>query len=153
MAAFPSARDANSGFAKNLREHLASQTTQAPRVPDVDEVRRGLDLATLDELRVRLGLSQETMELLLGTSIRTLQRRRKGENRLTPVESDRLWRILHVMDRALRAFEGDEASARTWLLTPKPILAGESPLQRLDTEPGLREVEDMLTVIDETSAA
>jgi len=32
-------------------------------------------------------------------------------------------------------------------------LDGETPLQRLDTEPGLREVEDLLTTIDETGAA
>jgi hypothetical protein len=35
----------------------------------------------------------------------------------------------------------------------KGVLGGESPVERLDTEPGLREVEDMLTVIDETGAA
>ena len=153
MSTLPSAREPGSGFARDLREHLASQGGRTSQVPDVEEVRRGFDLVTLDDLRTRLGLSQETMEQLLGSSIRTLQRRRKGESRLTPVESDRLWRILHVMDRALRAFEGDEASARAWLVAPKALLSGESPLERLDTEPGLRQVEDMLTVIDETSAA
>jgi hypothetical protein len=30
---------------------------------------------------------------------------------------------------------------------------GTTPLERLDTEPGLREVEDMFTVIDQTGAA
>lgn len=145
--------DPQAGFEQKLREHLAGQTTGRLPVPDVEDVREGLDLKALDTLRERLGLSPETMEQLLGVSTRTIQRRRKEEQRLTPAESDRLWRVLHVMDRALRAFDGDEAAARGWLLAPKPLLSGESPLQRLDTEPGVRQVEDMLTVIDETSAA
>jgi uncharacterized protein (DUF2384 family) len=48
---------------------------------------------------------------------------------------------------------GDEDAARAWLKRPHALLGGECPLARLDTEPGLREVEDMLTTIDETAAA
>jgi hypothetical protein len=39
------------------------------------------------------------------------------------------------------------------LTEAKAVLGGESPAERLDTEPGLREVEDMLTVLDETGVA
>jgi putative toxin-antitoxin system antitoxin component (TIGR02293 family) len=60
--------------------------------------------------------------------------------------------LLHVWTRAIDAL-GTDAAARTWLTTPHSLLDGEAPIERLDTEPGLRMVEDMLTVIDETGAA
>jgi putative toxin-antitoxin system antitoxin component (TIGR02293 family) len=140
-------------FESALRKHLAGYDEADVTVPDVNGVRAGIQLAALDEVRERLGLNQETLERTLCVSARTLQRRRRGEQRLTPAESDRLWRLLHIFHRALQAFGGDVEAARAWLTMPKPLLHGETPLDRLDTEPGLREVEDMLTVIDETAAA
>ncbi len=140
-------------FEEGLREHLASRREAASDVPGVSGVRNGLSLAALDQIKERLGLSREAFERTLRVSVRTLQRRRKSGEHLTPAESDRLWRLLHVWRRAVEAFAGDEAAARTWLTEPKTLLSGETPLERLDTEPGLREVEDMLTVIDETAAA
>lgn len=142
-----------SAFEEALRERLSQQSETEAAVPGVNGVRHGIDVATLDDVCERLRLSQEVLERTLRVSARTLQRRRKGEQRLTPAESDRLWRLLHVFNRALTAFDHDEDAARTWLTTPKTLLRGETPLERLDTEPGLREVEDMLTVIDETAAA
>ncbi len=135
-------------FARALR---AAHPRPAP-VPDARAVRAGLALSELDALVATTGLSLEAVGRLLDVSPRTLQRRRAAGERLSPAESDRLWRLFHVLALARRAFGNDE-SARTWLSTPKTLLAGETPLDRLDTEPGLREVEDMLTVIDETSAA
>ncbi|MDX1545636.1 MAG: antitoxin Xre-like helix-turn-helix domain-containing protein [Rhodothermales bacterium] len=139
-------------FEADLREYLAGRSAPPPAAPDASRVREGIDLATLDALRERLGLSLEELERTLHVSSRTLQRRRKAEQRLSPAESDRLWRLLHIFARALTAFEHDEQAARAWLTTPKSVLRGETPLERLDTEPGLREVEDMLTVIGETAA-
>jgi putative toxin-antitoxin system antitoxin component (TIGR02293 family) len=115
-------------------------------------VRSGLRVEQADEVRDALGLSPDAMERLLGSSTRTVQRRRERGEALSPSESDRLWRLLFIRSRANEAL-GSEAGARLWLTSPHPLLGGETPVQRLDTEPGLREVEDMLTVIDETAAA
>lgn len=153
MSATLTRKSPQSAFEDALRGHLTRRRAVEAAVPDVEGVREGIDLAALDAVRERLGLSQEIVERTLCVSARTLQRRRKGEQRLTPAESDRLWRLLHVFKLALAAFGGHEEAARTWLTTPKTLLGGETPLDRLDTEPGLREVEDMLTVIDETMAA
>jgi putative toxin-antitoxin system antitoxin component (TIGR02293 family) len=139
-------------FERELRRRLTARKRESSAVPNVRGVRQGLDVAALDEVRTWLGLREETLERVLSVSARTLQRRRTGDQRLTPSESDRLWRVLHVIHRAVDAL-GDEDAARTWLLSPHALLGGETPLERLDTEPGLREVEDMLTVIDETAAA
>ena len=153
MTATPEQRPSQSNFEEALRKRLSQHREAGATVPDVERVRNGIDLADLDEIVKRLGLSQEALERTLCVSARTLARRRKGDRRLTLTESDRLWRLLHVFNLALEAFEDDEDRARTWLMTPKAVLRGETPLARLDTEPGLREVEDMLTVIDETAAA
>ncbi len=120
--------------------------------PRPSEVRSGLRIGQADEVRDALGLSTDAMERLLGSSTRTVQRRRERGEALSPSESDRLWRLLFVRDRAREAL-GTDDKARTWLTSPHPLLGGETPVQRLDTEPGLREVEDMLTVIGETGAA
>jgi putative toxin-antitoxin system antitoxin component (TIGR02293 family) len=153
MGATLTRKPSQKAFEKALRKHLERREQIDTAVPDFEQVRRGVELAALDAIRDRLGLSQETLERTLSVSTRTLQRRRNAEYRLTPAESDRLWRLLHVFELALEAFEQNEDAARSWLTTPKALLSGETPLDRLDTEPGLREVEDMLTVIDETGAA
>jgi len=141
--------------AKRPRRTGASTGKVGPAaVPDAGQVRSGLDVGLLDELLEQLELSQEALAGMIGVSMRTLQRRRseEGGGRLTPAESDRLWRLLHVWDRALAAL-GSAAAARAWLTEPKAVLGGEPPAHHLDTEPGLREVEDMLTVLAETGAA
>jgi uncharacterized protein (DUF2384 family) len=61
-------------------------------------------------------------------------------------------RIASALERAGAAL-GSEEAADAWLARPHPLLNGETPVARLRTESGMREVEDMLTVIDETAAA
>ncbi|MEM1095687.1 MAG: antitoxin Xre-like helix-turn-helix domain-containing protein [Bacteroidota bacterium] len=140
--------DAQTAFEHALRQlHPAERTT-----PSIEDVRTGISLAVYDSVRERMGIGSERLERLLGVSTRTLQRRRHAEDRLTAVESDRLWRLLHVFEQAKRAL-GSEDAVRQWLLNPHAHLGDEAPLDRLDTQPGLREVEDMLTVIDETGVA
>lgn len=145
-------RASQEAFERDLRDHLAVRGSNPSAVPDAIRVRSGLGISVLDDLKETLGLDWETVEHILGVSARTLQRRRKRGEDFTPAESDRLWRLLHVWHRSTEAFKSEDA-ARTWLTEPHTLLGGESPVQRLDTEPGLREVEDMLTVIDETAAA
>lgn len=139
-------------FEEALRNY-AHQVPQVLSVPRLADVRAGLKLEVLKDLSVRLGLQAGEVEAIFGLSVRTLQRRHKDQAPLTLHQSDRLWRVLHVYALAVRAFNGDEEAVRRWLTAPKALLGGETPLERLDTEPGFREVEDMLTVIDETAAA
>lgn len=120
--------------------------------PAIGQVRDGLGMAELDAVAEALRLNMSDLQGVLGTSARTLQRRRKRGDALTAAESDRLWRLIYIWQRSHTAFASEEA-ARTWLKTSHGLLHGETPLQRLDTEPGLREVEDLLTTIDETGAA
>jgi len=63
--------------------------------------------------------------------------------RLTPEQSDRLARILRLIEEAEITF-GDAGKAHTWLRRPSALLDNEAPLDRLDTDMGARQVEALL---------
>ncbi len=98
--------------------------------PVVEEVMRSAHL-TLKELAASLDLSP-----------RSLQRRR-SQGRLARHESDRLYRLAHIVALAKRSL-GDEARATRWLRRPNRALGGATPLELVDTEPGARAVEKVL---------
>lgn len=73
---------------------------------------------------------------------KTLANRRKLGT-LTPEQSDRLVRVARVLAVAEETF-GSREKAGTWLRRPTTALAGERPLELLDTDEGAREVETLL---------
>ena len=118
----------------------------------VTAVREGFSFEVYERLRATLGVSARELAEVLSIPARTLQRRKQA-GRLTSEESDRLLRVARIVELALVVFEGDAERAVRWLTTPKTLLGGESPLARADTEPGAREVEDMLYAIEFTMPA
>jgi uncharacterized protein (DUF2384 family) len=62
---------------------------------------------------------------------------------LTPQESDRVYRVARAIDQAADCL-GSVDKAHQWLKSPNRALAGEIPLDWLDTEIGTRQVEDVL---------
>jgi putative toxin-antitoxin system antitoxin component (TIGR02293 family) len=106
-------------------------------------VRRGLPATTVTSLAVKLSLGTAVLSRKLGIPQRTLTRRLSQQARLTAAESDRAARLARVYANAIEMI-GDEERAVQWLLTPNRALGGERPLDRLDTDVGAREVEDVL---------
>jgi putative toxin-antitoxin system antitoxin component (TIGR02293 family) len=106
----------------------------------------GLSAALLDELRDRLALSPEDMASFLGISTRTLERRRE-KGTLTSSESERLYRIVRLFQKAMEVFETEE-EARRWLKRPQMRLGEQVPLEIARLEPGAREVERLLGRIE-----
>lgn len=104
-------------------------------------VRQGLPLWMIDEAVSSGRLSVVELDRLV-IPRKTLAHRRTLGN-LTPEQSDRLARVLRIIDEAETTF-GDQAKAHTWLRRPSPMLDGEAPLDRLDTDIGTRQVEAML---------
>jgi putative toxin-antitoxin system antitoxin component (TIGR02293 family) len=104
---------------------------------------------------VRRGLPVNAVQFVLDTGRLTLaeldrivlprktlaNRRRLGT--LTPEQSDRLVRVARVLAGAEETF-GNREKAGAWLRRPTAALAGECPLQLLDTDEGTREVETLL---------
>ena len=109
-------------------------------------IRLGLPFAALEAVEAQLKLTHRDVLYVLGTASRTLARR-KRERRLSPLESDRLYRLAHITQRAVAAL-GTIAGARSWLQRPNRALGGCTPLSLLDTEIGTRQVEDALARIN-----
>jgi putative toxin-antitoxin system antitoxin component (TIGR02293 family) len=109
----------------------------------ISQIERGLPFKALESLAVLTGLPVATIALLLRMPERTLARR-KAAGRLAPEESERLLRISGVFEDALELFEGNVAAAVTWLTSPKRALGHNTPLAYSRTEPGAREVENLI---------
>jgi putative toxin-antitoxin system antitoxin component (TIGR02293 family) len=106
-------------------------------------VREGLPVKALLLLAERLDMRQAEISEKIGIPKRTLTRRLAQHSRLTAIESDRAVRLAQVYSTAAETLgDGDKAAA--WLKTPNRALRGGRPLDQLDTDPGVREVEDVL---------
>ncbi len=121
-------------------------------------VRTPLEMAELIELgipqivarhlRERLELTDIEFARSLGVSAKTIQRlARRRAARLTPAQSDRLYRLARLAALAEGVFE-DLDRAREWLREPQRGLGDRVPLEVMRTEVGAREVEDLLGRIE-----
>lgn len=130
------------------REAVAGEGTEAMDV--VRLIRRGMPVdavqVVLDSGRLTLG---ELDQIVLPR--KTLAHRRKLGT-LTSEQSDRLMRVLRLLAAAEETF-GSQEKAATWLRRPTAALAGERPLDLLDTDEGARAVETLLGRISHGIAA
>jgi putative toxin-antitoxin system antitoxin component (TIGR02293 family) len=108
----------------------------------VEAVRHGLPYASLEALTRMLGRDVGDVGAVVGIPERTLARR-KHQRLLSPVESDRLYRLAYVTHVALATLGGVQA-ARIWMSRDNRALGGVTPLSLLDTDIGCRQVEGAL---------
>ena len=104
-------------------------------------VREGFSLDVVDRAVAAGKISLAELDRLVLPRKTLAHRRTLGS--LTSDQSDRLSRVLRMIDEAETTF-GDPAKAHAWLRRPTALLDGESPLDRLDTDFGTRQVEDIL---------
>ncbi|NBB79975.1 MAG: DUF2384 domain-containing protein [Verrucomicrobia bacterium] len=110
----------------------------------VARVLDGLPVGEFDALRAMLGLPVEALAGKVGLSTATLARRRVDQKPLDRDHGDRIIRYARLFWKTVDLFDGDEAAARSWLASPAPALAGQTPLDFAETEIGAREVEDLI---------
>lgn len=108
----------------------------------VRAVRGGLPYASFEALARKLGLEPSAVGAVVGIPTRTLARR-KHERQLSPIESDRLYRLAYVTQMTA-AVLGGVGAARRWLAQPNRSLGGVVPMSLLDTDIGCRQVEEAL---------
>jgi putative toxin-antitoxin system antitoxin component (TIGR02293 family) len=111
--------------------------------PLVSYARHGLPARSFGRLCELLNVPREQLARVVQMPLRTLARR----TLLKPDESERILRIGRLYDRACEVLGSPEA-ARRWLVRPSRALGGAVPLAHADTEPGAREVEDVLGRIE-----
>lgn len=112
----------------------------------IENLKAGLPVQELDDLRRDLDLPMEKLVPLLGISKATLHRR-KGTGKLDVAESDRVVRFARLLGMAAFVMESIEAGRR-WLTSPQVGLGGSTPLEYAETELGAREVENLLGRIE-----
>jgi len=128
-------------FFKTRGSSLGLRPTTTPQL--IQQLQVGLSFETLRALESNSGLDVVALATLIGIPERTLARRRSA-GRLAPEESERLLRISNIFEKAVELFEGDADAAVLWLTSPKKALNGRQPLQYSRTEPGAREVENLI---------
>ena len=104
---------------------------------------RGYPFSAFESVQREIDLPQKQLSEIVGMTESTLARRKKKQEPLTAIESDRLYRVARMTALAFEVF-GDEDKARTWMKRPNDVLEGEIPLSLLETEIGANQVSDEL---------
>jgi putative toxin-antitoxin system antitoxin component (TIGR02293 family) len=128
-------------------EVLGGRKTFKRAVKSTDDlaqlVRSGLPASTVALLAATLAVERAQMAERLNIPSRTLSRRLKLKSRLTHDESDRTLRMARVVALAQEVLGSDEKASH-WMSNPNRALGGRRPFDQLDTEPGVRSVEEVL---------
>ena len=118
-------------------------------------IKKGIPSRVMYHVKKKFNLTDEVLALIIGASLRTIARRRKAAEirhtasmeRLSPVESDRLYRFARIIALAEDVFESKE-DALEWLNSAQHGLGGAVPFKMLQTDAGAREVEELLIRIE-----
>ena len=113
----------------------------------MDIIEAGLPAAAMEALKERVGLDDPSMATTLGISIRTLARVRASQGLLDSVVSDRLYRLARLVAIARVVLEYDDRAVQ-WLTQSQPGLGNRRPIDMAKSEPGAREVENLLMRIE-----
>ncbi|MCX4166095.1 MULTISPECIES: antitoxin Xre/MbcA/ParS toxin-binding domain-containing protein [Paraburkholderia] len=107
-------------------------------------IREGMDAIIVERIaKELLHIPLQTVLAGLGLPSSTILRKISKEERLSGAESDRVARVLYVLEEATQVFE-DDALAAEWLQRPHAELGGLKPLEVLDSQPGYDRVRDLL---------
>jgi putative toxin-antitoxin system antitoxin component (TIGR02293 family) len=105
-------------------------------------IREGFPFAVVQALVETSGLTLQEISSSLDLSIRSL-RRPKHKGRLARYESDRLYRLAHVVALSAHLI-GNHKKGTDWLKRPNPLLGSLPPFRLLDTQLGALQVENVL---------
>ena len=125
------------------RTPFGDHALAAERFEMVGRIESGLKVVVVDEIATDLALPALAVRRLAKISSSTFNRRQK-KGFLSAEESDRIFRLRSIVDKATAFFEGNKAAARDWLNRPAPALGGIRPIDMLINEAGVREVEALL---------
>ncbi|WP_319523584.1 antitoxin Xre-like helix-turn-helix domain-containing protein [Breoghania sp.] len=111
------------------------------------QIQKGLPISAFTRLKKNLDVSDKELSKVLRIPVSTLARRKKGK-RFMFEESERIFRIARLFDKAVNVF-GEEELARKWLKEPAWALGDVAPVEYARTELGAHEVESLLGRIED----
>ena len=110
-------------------------------------VEEGLPMAEVVEFGKQAGFTTDELARLIRVPPRTYARRVASKARLKVPEGERAVRIMRLFERAKQVFGTDE-NTRRWFDSRLLALGRKTPLEYAQTEPGAREVENIIGRIE-----
>lgn len=107
----------------------------------------GLPVVEVMQFGKQAGFTNEELARLIQIPSRTYARRVADKARLKVHEGERAARLMRLFDRAKEVFGTDE-NTRGWFNAGILALGGKTPLEYARTEPGAREVENLIGRIE-----
>jgi putative toxin-antitoxin system antitoxin component (TIGR02293 family) len=115
----------------------------------IHAVEDGVRTAVARELPRALSITRVQVADLLGVSDKTVRRWGRHKELLLPrVVGEKAFRLLQLREKAIAVFEDDD-DAVAWLTDPNDAFGGRRPIDHAQTEFGCRQVERLLTRIDQ----
>ena len=108
--------------------------------------KQGLSTDLFTKVATCLQVSESRLADTVSITVSTLTRR-KRKGRFNKGESERVYRMVRIFNRAVKVL-GSEDSARRWIHTTVKALGWKTPFDYADTEVGAREVEAVLGRIE-----
>ncbi|ATO33134.1 hypothetical protein DZA65_02174 [Dickeya dianthicola] len=110
------------------------------------QINEGLDGTVANVIIDWAKITQNDLRKMSGIPSTTFSRSRKA--RFTADQSERLVRIIRVIDRAVELFEGDKDEAQKWLNEPNRALSWKVPAELMASETGAYEVMKLITRLE-----
>ena len=113
----------------------------------IETSRKGVDIATLDELADEFSFDLSDWSRILHISVRTIQRYRQDKKKLDSIHTDRLFQIMILLNKGVEVF-GNPDNFMTWLNSKNIALGGITPVSLLDNAFGINMVTSELSRIE-----
>ena len=110
-------------------------------------VEEGLPVTEVVQFGKQAGFTTDELARLIRIPPRTYARRVATKSRLKVPEGERAVRIMRLFERAKQVFGTDE-NTRRWFDSRVLALGRKTPLEFAQTEPGAREVENIIGRIE-----
>ena len=110
-------------------------------------VEEGLPVEDVVQFGKQAGFTTDELARLIRVPSRTYARRVANKSRLKVPEGERAVRIMRLFERARQVFGTDE-NTRRWFDSKILALGRKTPLEFAQTEPGAREVENIIGRIE-----
>jgi putative toxin-antitoxin system antitoxin component (TIGR02293 family) len=140
----PRAKPGAAKAARSVKNPLLLGLDPLKPIETHNTIRGGLTYKSLSDFVKASQLSLRSVAELIDLPLSTLDRRKKSNKPLKPDESDRLYRLAQVVEKAVGLFEGDVTAARQWLTAPVRGLGHQVPIELARTAVGAQMVLDLI---------